>query len=155
MNFEDKKIREIAVKSTEIINLFLVDLIIRGTESNPVIEVFVDGEENVTAEECAKVSDGIKKVFDEENLFKSYRLDVSSPGVDRPLLYLQQYSKHVNRKFEVKYKSGEAVRKLNGKLIGVEENVLTFYNNTEIKVKFSDIIKAKVLVSFNKGDKIK
>jgi ribosome maturation factor RimP len=149
MNFNDKKIREIAADSAEKLNLFLVDLIIRGTENNPVIEVFVDGKDYVTADECANVSSSIKTNIDEKNLFKSYRLDVSSPGVERPLIYIEQYPKHVNRNFEVQYKSGEAVKKLKGRLTGVEDDVLTFYNTAEIKLKFDNIIKAKVLVSFN------
>ncbi len=149
MNFRDQKIQEIASDSAHQFNLFLVDIIIRGTESNPVIEVFIDGEEDVSAKECAEVSGVIKKVLDEENLLKSYRLDVSSPGVDRPLRFIGQYPKHINRQLEVQYKTGDAVKKIKAMLVDVDDNILTFYDNAELKLKFNDIIKAKVLVSFN------
>jgi ribosome maturation factor RimP len=149
MDSINKKIRQIASDSAEKKNLFLVDIVFRGTPNNPVIEVFVDGEQNVSAYECAKVSNEIKKIIDEESLYKSYRLDVSSPGVERPLIYIKQFPKHINRNIEIQYKIADDVKNLKGELISVDGDVLTFLDKTEIKVKFKDIIKAKVLVSFN------
>ena len=149
MDSVNKKIHKIASDSAEKNDLFLVDIVFRGTPNNPVIEVFVDGEQNVSANECATVSNEIKKIIDEKSLYKSYRLDVSSPGVDRPLIYIKQFPKHINRNIEIQYKSADDFKNLKGKLVSVEGDVLTFLDRTEIKVKFKDIIKAKVLVSFN------
>ena len=149
MNQNFENIREIAQQVAEQNNLFLIDLIVRGSESSKVIEVFIDGEINITADECALVSREISKRIDEKELLKSYRLDVSSPGVDRPLIYLKQYPKHLNRLFEVEYNTSSESLIFKGKLISVEDEVLTFQSNKEIKIKFPDIVKAKVLVSFN------
>ena len=159
MNQNFENIREIAQQIAEQNNLFLIDLIVRGTESSRVIEVFIDGEINISADECALVSREISKQIDEKELLKSYRLDVSSPGVDRPLIYLKQYSKHLNRLFEIEFSAkggsdsgGNASGTssiFKGKLVSIEDEVLTFQSNKEIKIKFPDIIKAKVLVSFN------
>jgi ribosome maturation factor RimP len=149
MNQNFENIREIAQQVAEQNNLFLIDLIVRGSESSRVLEVFIDGEINITADECALVSREISKRIDEKELLKSYRLDVSSPGVDRPLIYLKQYPKHLNRLFEVEYNTSGESSIFKGKLISVEDEVLTFQSNKEIKIKFPDIIKAKVLVSFN------
>ena len=146
-NFEN--IEKIAQQVAEQNNLFLVDLIVRGSESSRVIEVFIDGEINISADECALVSREINKLIDEKELLKSYRLDVSSPGVDRPLIYLKQFPKHINRMFEVEFKTADSSSTFKGKLISVEDEVLTFQAGKEIKIKFVDIIKAKVLVSFN------
>lgn len=149
MNFEINKITEIAYETANSLGLFLIDCKIRGIKTNPVIEVFIDGSENISAETCAVVSARMKKVIDEYNLYSSYRLDVSSPGVDRPLLFIEQYQKHLNRMFQLEYKSGDVVKKVIAVLIGVDENILSFLTDTEIKIKFQDILKAKVLVSFN------
>ena len=149
MNQNFENIREIAQQVAERNNLFLIDLIIRGSETNRVIEVFVDGEENISAEDCALVSREMIKQIDESDLIKSYRLDVSSPGVDRPLIFLKQFPKHINRIFEVECNTVDSSTTLKGKLISIEDEVLTFKTNKEIKIKFKDIIKAKVLVSFN------
>jgi len=82
-------------------------------------------------------------------LNSAYRLDVSTPGVNRPLKYLEQYKKHINRKFEVRYKSGENKKSIAGKLVKIENDNLYFYSGRELTIKFKDIIKAKVLVSFS------
>lgn len=149
MNQNIENIREIARQVAEQNNLFLIDLIVRGSEFSRVIEVFIDGEKNVSAEECALVSREVGKQIDEKELLKSYRLDVSSPGVDRPLIYLKQYLKHLNRLFEIKFKTSDSSSTFKGRLISIENDILTFQSNKEIKIKFADIIEAKVLVSFN------
>ena len=82
-------------------------------------------------------------------LTSPYRLDVSSPGTDRPLIYLKQYSKHIDREFEVSYTSAEKKKKLKGKLISMNGEQLTFFTDKEIEINFNDIIKAKVLISFS------
>jgi len=149
MNQNFENIREIAQQIAERNNLFLIDLIFRGSESSRVIEVFIDGEKNISADECALVSREISKQIDEKESLRTYRLDVSSPGVDRPLIYLKQYPKHLNRLFEIEFNSSGTSSIFKGKLVSIEDEVLTFQSNKEIKIKFPDIIKAKVLVSFN------
>ncbi len=127
----------------------LIDLVIRGDDKLRIIEIFIDGENAVTADDCMRVSRLIEKAIDSENLFKNYRLDVSSPGVDRPLKYLVQYNKHINRKFDVSYKEDDKIKKITGKLIRIDGNQLIFQEkNQEIKINFEDIVKAKVLISF-------
>jgi len=150
MNSIFQNIKDITLETAKRNNLLLIDFVIRGTDRDPVIEVFVDGEENITAEKCVELSREINNQIEEKEILKSsYRLDVSSPGVDRPLKFLKQYPKHLNRNFEIEYKSGDTVKNLKGRLISIEEDVLTFFSGNEIKLKYKDIVKAKVLVSFN------
>ena len=139
-------VKEISDKN----NLFLLEVLFRGTEQNWVIEIFIDGEDILSADDCARISREINQVIEEKVLLNSaYRLDVSSPGVDRPLKYFKQYKKHINRKFEIRYKSGENKKSITGKLVKIEDNNLYFYSGREQVIKFEDIIKAKVLVSFS------
>ena len=139
-------VKEISEKN----NLFLLEVLFRGTEQNWVIEIFIDGEDILSADDCARISREINQVIEEKELLNSvYRLDVSSPGVDRPLKYFKQYKKHINRKFEIRYKSGENKKSITGKLVKIEDNNLYFYSSREQAIKFEDIIKAKVLVSFS------
>ncbi|MFI5236397.1 MAG: ribosome maturation factor RimP [Ignavibacteriales bacterium] len=149
MNQNFENIREIAEKIVEQNNLFLVDFIVRGVDSSRVIEIFIDGSINISADECALVSRELSKIIDEKELLKTYRLDVSSPGVDRPLIYLQQFPKHINRLFEIEFITSGSSSTFKGKLISIDSEVLTFQSDKEIKLRFPDIVKAKVLVSFN------
>ena len=114
--------------------------------------MYVDTNTGITMEQIAEISREIEGILDLENAIAGrYRLDVSSPGVDKPLKFLKQYPKHIKRNFEVSYKSGEETKKILGKLISVEEENLTFLckNVGEVKVKFNNIKKAKVTVSFS------
>lgn len=151
MNLLDENIKEIVSKVVERNGFFLIDLILRGTEHKRVIEVFIDGEKDISAEDCAAVSREIDSEL-KDLLIKhpDYRLDVSSPGIDRPLKFLNQYIKHVNRKFDISYRSGEEIKKLSGKLTSIDGDYLTFIsNNKEVIINFNNIVKANVIVSFS------
>lgn len=151
MNLLDENIKEIVSKVVERNGFFLIDLILRGTEHKRVIEVFIDGEKDISAEDCATVSREIDSEL-KDLLIKhpDYRLDVSSPGIDRPLKFLKQYIKHVNRRFDISYRSGEEIKKLSGKLASIDGDYLTFIsNNKEVIINFNNIVKANVIVSFS------
>ena len=150
MNFINENIIEIAHEIVTLNGFFLIDVTFRGTDNNKVIEVFFDGEKNITAEDCAEISRKINSVIDEKQLIKSrYRLDISSPGVDRPLQFLKQYHKHIGRLFEVVFKVDKEKKNLKGKLLKIEGENLTFFTGKESVINFNDIIKAKVLISFS------
>lgn len=135
---------------------FLIELILRGDKKQRIIEIFIDGKEPVTASVCAELSRIIKDKIEEEKLIDSnYRLDVSSPGIERPLKFLEQYYKHINRNFEVHFQAGDEKLMINGKLIRIEDDKLIFEvksksakENDEYVINFKDINKAKVLISF-------
>jgi ribosome maturation factor RimP len=151
MNLLDENIKEIVAKAVEKNKFLLVDLILRGTEHSRVIEVFLDGEKDVSAEDCATVSREIESQL-KDLLAKhpDFRLDVSSPGIDRPLKFLIQYHKHINRKFDIVYRSSNESKKLNGKLSAIDGEYLTFIsNNKEVIINFNNIEKANVIVSFS------
>lgn len=151
MNSIEKEIYNLALKTGEVHNLFLIDFVFRGTNKNHVIEIYYDGEHNVTAEFLANVSREINEEIEKAALLEgAYRLDVSSPGTERPLKFLQQYPKNLNRKFELSYKDGDETKKLAGKLVRIEGEMLTFLNGqTEVTINFNNIKKAKVIVSFS------
>lgn len=151
MSLLHENIKEIVTKAVEKNGFLLIDLILRGTEHNRVIEVYFDGEKDVSADDCASVSREIDSHL-KDLLVKhpDFRLDVSSPGIDRPLKFLKQYHKHVNRKFDISYASDEEIKKLSGKLAAIEGDYLTFIsNNKEVIINFNNIVKANVIVGFS------
>ena len=151
MNLIEANISQKIVEIVEKKGFFPVEIIIRGTPSKRVMEVYIDGEKDISAEDCVEVSREIN--FRLENIpdvGNDYRLDVSSPGVDKPLKFLKQYPKHIKRNFEVSYHLNDDTRKFSGRLIKIEDQNLTFLtkDNSEIKINFNNIKKAKVIVSF-------
>ncbi len=152
MNQILEKIDSIAQNTTEKHGFFVIDINVRGDKNKRIIEIFIDGEKSVSAEDLAEISREIGKQFEEDEKFDfAYRLDVSSPGTERPLKYLKQYPKHINRKFDINYKSGEEIKSFKGKLTGIEESYLLFHTDDkqDLKIKFEEITKAKVIISFS------
>ncbi len=151
MDLLKENISKICEELIESQGFFLVDLIVRGDQRKRIIEIYVDGEKNISAENLSELSQKINDAIETADLIKEpYRLDVSSPGVDRPLKFPKQFPKHINRNFEITYKKDEAVFTIKAKLLSVGRDELTFLSGKDtFLIKFNDIIKAKVLISFS------
>ncbi len=147
----EEQIRNIVVEVAERHNFFLIELLVHGNRGSRSIEIFIDGEKNVSADDCAIITREINSYLENlPELGSNYNLEVSSPGVDRPLKFLKQYPKHLNRKLEIVYRLGSETKKINARLIKVEGEVLTFSSEgKEIIINYNDITKAKVLISFS------
>jgi len=128
----------------------LIDLTIRGDHHLKVIELYIDNEKGITTDDCSVVSRSVNEAIEAEKLIESnFRLDVSSPGIDRPLKFLVQFQKHINRKFELTFKDLDTERKLTAKLLRIEgENLFFAEKGGETRIEFKNITQAKVLISF-------
>lgn len=149
-NMEKAKLNQLFEEVINSLGYLLIDIVVRGDNHLRIFELYIDNEKGITTDDCVLVSRAINEKIEEEKIIDSnYRLDVSSPGIDRPLKFLVQYQKHLNRKFEVQYKVDDQVKKLRGKLLRIEADNLFFSEkNDEVKINFNNIIKAKVLISF-------
>lgn len=150
MNIIKKNIVKPIEELAESSGLMLIDILVRGDSRNQVVEVYVDSEESVTVNDCAELSQKIYEYFDKTLMIQSkYRLDVSSPGVDRPLKFLGQFKQHLNRNFELKVLEGEEIKKMTGTLKNIEGDNLFFQSGNDLKkINFNNIRSAKVLISF-------
>jgi ribosome maturation factor RimP len=151
MDMIKENIVRISNEIAEKLNFFVIDITFRGDNRKKIIEVFVDAEKNIDADNLAEISREINSIIEEQDIIQqAYRLDVSTPGVDRPLKFLKQFPKHINRNFEVTYKTGDETRTITGKLLSVEREELTFLSDKkEILIEFNNITTAKVIISFS------
>jgi len=151
MDIIKENIVRISNEIAEKLNFFVIDINFRGDNRKKIIEVFVDAEKNIDADNLAEISREINSVFEEQDIIQqAYRLDVSTPGVDRPLKFLKQFPKHINRNFEVTYKAGDEARTITGKLLSVEREELIFLSDKkEVLIEFKNITTAKVIISFS------
>jgi ribosome maturation factor RimP len=152
MNINSGNIKQIAEDVVKNCGYFFIDFNLRGHGRNQVIEVYIDGREFINADDCARVSHELNdRLQDTLGPDETYRLDVSSPGTDRPLIFIEQFPKHLNKKFELSFKHNSDTKKTEAELIEVKNDELTFItkDKKESIIKFKDIIKAKVLLSFS------
>ena len=151
---EDKLIPVIEQKLSEegFEDCFIVDIIV---SKNSKVVVYVDCESGVPIRKCVSISRRIEHYLDETLLLgEKYTLEVSSPGLDKPLVK-RQYKKNIGRDLKIKLVENA---KIKGTLIEVDEfgivlEVTEKKNVKRIELKFEDILESKVIVKFNKKKK--
>ncbi|OAV43500.1 ribosome maturation factor RimP [Lewinella sp. 4G2] len=153
-------------KITEIVESFFAEneafadcYVVDVKQTNTKLDVFIDSDSAMTFEKCQKTSRVIEAYLDEEQpLGEKYTLNVSSPGVDRPLKFHRQYVKNKGRTLDVTTQEGE---KYKGELISVTEEGIVLTAKVrrkegkrkltvveETAIVFGDIKKALVKISF-------
>ncbi|WP_221391296.1 ribosome maturation factor RimP [Dyadobacter sp. NIV53] len=91
-------------------NFFLVDIIFKPSKVSQKITILVDSDEGITIQECTSISRRLAKQLEELEVFsEAYTLEVSSPGLDQPLILLRQFQKNLGRNLKVTLKTGEVV----------------------------------------------
>ncbi len=148
------RVRTLAEEVLEGTGLFVVDVAVRGAEGRRVVEVFVDGPAGAGIEELAETSRRLSFALDTEDAIPgSYRLDVSSPGADRPLKDPRQYPRLVGKTLRISYMAdaddpGEEVT-LTGILKAADDQGLTVEVNgrpDEVRVDHAAIRDARVVL---------
>ena len=125
---------------------FLVDLAIQVENRSRVVQVLVDTDTGISIDACAGLSRELGPVLEDAGLFEGpYRLEVSSPGLDRPLRMLRQYPKNIGRRFRVRLRAGEAPQEFRGRLTAVEGALLTFEPDERpaVEIPFEQILECK------------
>ncbi|MCW8127775.1 ribosome maturation factor RimP [Microbulbifer halophilus] len=119
---------------------------------NALLRIYIDSEDGVAVEDCEKVSRQASAVLDvEDPISGRYTLEVSSPGLDRPLYKLNQYERFVGAQIEVRLRMPlDGQRKWRGLLAGVEgeEVVLRVDGENEYLLPVDSIERAKVIPQF-------
>lgn len=107
--------------------IFLVDLKVSGRNQ---ILVYLDGDKGVPISACVQVSRHIESSLDRE--VEDFELEVSSVGVDKPLVMPRQFKKNIGR--EIMF-TGEDGKKITAKLIGADESGMTIEKKIPKKKK--------------------
>ncbi len=107
---------------------FLIEI---KLHANRKLEVFIDCDSGLDFEKCQRISRYLEEYLDEEGwLGEKYVLEVSSPGVSRPLALRRQYPKNIGRQVEVSLQEG-GVR--TGKLAAVNEDGIILEEKVRVK----------------------
>jgi len=111
-----------------------------------LVRVFIDKPGGITVEDCAAVSNHLTRVFAVEE-FGYERLEVSSPGLDRPLKRLEDFARFAGRDASVRLKlPRDGRRRLEGRVVGVEEGkVLIEVEGKRWSVAMTEIDRARLV----------
>jgi ribosome maturation factor RimP len=146
-------------RRVEALGYELVDVERTGSRARPILRVRIDRPgsapgEGVTVDDCARVSRAIEEWLDTEaTIAERYVLEVSSPGVERPLVRAADFTRFAGREVSVKTSSPlpNGSKRIEGELVGLdtasgEERVrLRLTDGSLIDIPRSDVARAQLI----------
>ena len=143
------RVRDLAGEVIAGSPLYLVDLAVRGQKGSRVVEIFVDSDEGLSVDELARVSREVGFLLETEEVIDGkYKLNVSSPGIDRPLVLPRQFKKNIGRRLEVQVQpeEGGSKKTLQGELVSADEEgiELAFGNKETRRIRYAEVARAKI-----------
>lgn len=151
-NNTEAKVMPLLEPIVEANGLELVDLEFVKEGVNWYLRVYIDKDGGVNIDDCERVSRALEAKLDEHDpIEQAYILEVSSPGIDRPLKKESDFVKYQGEIIDVKlYKAQDGSKQYQGKLLGLEEGVLSIEeeNGNEVKFEQKDIASVRLAVIF-------
>lgn len=147
----EKKIAELIESTVNDLGFGIVKIAINGS-SNKIVEIFIerlDGEK-IEVGDCQIVSRNISAILDVEDIILGkYFLEVSSAGLERPLVTLQDFEKYSDSEIKIRLKEPHNGNlSFRGKLLGVVDKKIKLKSkNVEIGFDFENIKKANLVLT--------
>ena len=116
-----------------------------------LLRVYIDAEDGIKVEDCQRVSHQLSGVLDVEDVIKGhYSLEISSPGLDRPLFNAAQFERFAGSEVKLRLEAPlEGRRKFRGTLLGVEDGeVRLLVDGEEVRIPLASIDKANLVPQF-------
>lgn len=146
----DRKLADIIIPVIEDMGFELVRLRLMGGNTHTLQIMAERPEGGIEVDECAKISNAISAILDvEDPLIDSYVLEVSSPGIDRPLTRLKDFATYEG--YQAKLETSELVggrKRFKGVLAGVENNeVMINIEEGTVGLEFDWLADAKLVLT--------
>jgi len=156
----EKRLRQIILDTNP--EVYVVDIALHRSKRS-ILTVLVDTDKGIVLPEITAINRAISRYLDEEDPLEfAFNLEVSSPGIGKPLKIDRQYVRHIGRDLKVKLKDGSLVK---GRLVSAEANGIVLQTDSKAKaakkpvaaegeifkrsIPFSDILETIVTISFN------
>lgn len=127
--------------------LWGVERISSGRRS--LLRIYIDSANGIGIEDCEKVSRQVSAWLDvEDPIAGNYSLEISSPGIPRPLFYPEQFQRYIGMDVQVKlYQLIDNKRKISGIIKGCNENSVSLLVGEQLyQIDYANIVKAYLMV---------
>ena len=145
------KIETLVAPALSALGFEIVRVMLSG-DRRPRLQIMIEPSEggSIGVDDCAEVSRTVEAILDvEEPLSGSYLLEISSPGLDRPLTRPQDFSRFAG--FEARLETNEPIdgrRRFRGRLLGVEGSaVVVAVDQGEARLAIDNILRAKLVLT--------
>ena len=133
----------------------IVTVEVVGSKKAPTIRVYIDGADGISFDELAKAQVWVNEIMDEIDPFPgAYVLEVSSPGIDRPLRTVEHFNRFAGQTATVKTSGKiDGSSSFTGKIVGADEDfVVLACEAGEVRLPFGSMKRARLkgVISFNR-----
>ena len=146
-----ERLRRLLEPGVRAVGFELVDVELAGAGHQAVLRVYIDGPAGVTVDDCADVSHQLSAILDvEDPLPGSYTLEVSSPGLDRPLVRPADFERQLGETVKVRMREPiDGRRNFKGRLLSVGgDHIVIEVNDKHQDLAFSGMEKARLVPKF-------
>lgn len=135
----ESKIEQLVMPIINQNNFELVDIEFLKEGSNWYLRIYVDKQGGFTIDDCELVSKQLGEILEKDDpIEQPYILEVSSPGLDRPLKKESDFIKYKGEVVDVKlYKAINKTKEFQGILKGLENDIVTIEDETGKELSFS------------------
>lgn len=146
------EIEQMVLPITDANNIELVDVEYVKEGGEFFLRIYIDKEGGVSLNECELVTRTLNPILDEKDPIKdNYYLEVSSPGLDRPLKKDKDFVRYQGRDVEIKlYKPMNGSKLHEGELVGLTEdkNIKVIIDNKEVEFDKKDVALIRLAIKF-------
>jgi ribosome maturation factor RimP len=149
----EHKLTEMLRPAVEEVGKELLGIEYISAGNNSVLRLFIDHENGIDVDDCAEVSRQVGAILDVEDPISSeFNLEVSSPGLDRPLFDKAHYEAVIGETIEVKLSIPfNGRRKFKGNLVAVENDTLIVtVDGEDYDLVLGNIVKAHLVYNHKK-----
>ncbi len=119
---------------------------------NPVLVIYMDKQSGIAVEDCERVSREVAALLDVEDPIPGhYNLEISSPGLDRPLFTLEQFDQFSGEQARITlYAPQDGRRKFKGEILGTDgDQVKLNQDGLEVLLELGNITKARLVPDYD------
>lgn len=144
----EEKLKALAAPVVEGLGMELVDLVYTSEHGRKVVRLFIDKPGGVTVDDCSDVSREFGTALDvEDPIPQRYVLEVSSPGLDRPLVREKDFTRYIGKRARIKSKQPiEGRRNFKAVIDGVGDGkvLVTDFDGRRFEIELTNIEKARL-----------
>ena len=146
-----EKLLELLAPEVAALGYELVELDAPGAGGSGTLRIYIDREEGITVDDCERVSHRVSGLLDVEDPIPGhYVLEVSSPGLDRPLRTEEHFRRQLGHVVKVVLAPGKpGRRRYKGRVVAMNEGVLELeVDGEQVSLALSDIESARLVPEF-------
>lgn len=148
-----KRLTQLLQPVVEDLGYEFVGLEYTGQGKQAVLRVYIDRDDGIDLDDCTRVSHEVAALLDvEDPISGQYSLEISSPGLDRPLFTLEQFQRFAGEEVKLTlFAPHDGRRKFRGRIVAAADGCVSIeQDGAEIALDFNNIARARLVPDYDR-----